>query len=171
VWIECTDVTDRQTDGHRATAKTALKHSHVGPFYFYDKFGKSGPVFMIFSLLNRPELTKYVEAAGHCSGNMNLHGRLPRNPGRCPGRVPSRILANMVVCVWTKPYTAKLYVERFARQSVISFEGKSYSYNPNFLHRSFPSLTVKKSRTLVHFFRSYHKNTSDLLFVRQNRER
>jgi len=27
VWIECTNVTDGQTDGHWATAKTALTHS------------------------------------------------------------------------------------------------------------------------------------------------
>ena len=27
VWIECTNVTNRRTDGHRATAKTALTHS------------------------------------------------------------------------------------------------------------------------------------------------
>jgi len=27
VWIKCMNVTDRQTDGHRATAETALTHS------------------------------------------------------------------------------------------------------------------------------------------------
>jgi len=27
VWIQYTNVTDRRTDGHRATAKTALTHS------------------------------------------------------------------------------------------------------------------------------------------------
>jgi len=26
IWIQCTNVTDRQTDRHRATAKTALTH-------------------------------------------------------------------------------------------------------------------------------------------------
>jgi len=27
IWIQCTNMTDRQMDGHRATAKTALMHS------------------------------------------------------------------------------------------------------------------------------------------------
>jgi len=27
VWVQCTNVTDRQTDRHRATAKTALMHT------------------------------------------------------------------------------------------------------------------------------------------------
>ena len=27
LWMQCTNVTDGQTDGHRATAKTALTHS------------------------------------------------------------------------------------------------------------------------------------------------
>jgi len=30
VWIQSTKVTDGQTDGHRATAKTALMHSVAG---------------------------------------------------------------------------------------------------------------------------------------------
>jgi len=43
VWIQCTNVTDRQTDGHRATAKTALTHSVAPRRLFGREFQTVGP--------------------------------------------------------------------------------------------------------------------------------
>jgi len=151
VWIECTNV----TDGHHVTAKTALTHSHVG-FYCFITLEKWTSVHD-FSLLNRPELTKFAEAAGHCSGNMNLYGSLPRNPGRWYPAYPAAFWLT-----WMQSCTLNAYY--FSQGWAAAALRGSRSYNSNFLHRSLTSLTVKKSRTLVQFFQSYHKNTNVLLF-------
>ena len=58
IWIECTNVTDGQTDGHRATAKTALTHSVARK--------KSVTCIVVYDIFIRYQLTRLAVVNGRC---------------------------------------------------------------------------------------------------------